>query len=478
MAGQSKMTEIGEVTSLKAWLKDKPPEFGCALAARSALRVVPLWKEALHNEETARRAEILLPAFRTLAAANFACAWHGRAVEILEVARATARGVSEAIQETSTSLQLGIVELTEVMGDEIPLAIADMEANARSFFVAELAFEAAVHAVQAANDAVNAARGIARPDASIEAAASAVVAAHDAVDRFHGGHELLPTLNDEDEDHTDLPPHIAELWESVERDAEFLDTSDGKIGMADVVLGLSEMELWVTGIPVWAGRRWADLKDELPKDEGWQVWTDWYEGRLVGRSADESLEFKRLTIPEKDWARGPSHVNAEINRLIEEKTDPLVLAITHGFDELDAVKEVIDLTPYVNRIRNALPNDPSHVIGTTKEMLEATMKTILRRRGIEEKGNISFPDLLTRCLAELRLTGTSPPGTEIEGYQRKIISSAKKMVEAANELRNRAGTGHGRVIGEEPVVSAEDANLVASTGLILAAWLLRHESKP
>ena len=55
-------------------------------------------------------------------------------MEILEVARGTAR-------KTSASLQLGIVELTEVMGDEIPLAIADLEANARSFFVAELAFE-------------------------------------------------------------------------------------------------------------------------------------------------------------------------------------------------------------------------------------------------------------------------------------------------------------------------------------------------
>ena len=237
------------------------------------------------------------------------------------------------------------------------------------------------------------------------------------------------------------------------------------------------MELWVTEIPVWAGRQWADLKDELPEDEGWQVWTDWYETRLVGRPADESVEFERLTIPEKDWARGPSHANAKINRLIEEKTDPLVLAITHGFDELDAVKEVIDLTSYVNRIRNALPNDPSHVIGTTKEMLEATMKTILRRRGIEEKGNINFPNLLTRCLAEMRLTGTSSPKTEIERYQRKIISSAQKMIEAANDLRNHAGTGHGRVIGENPVISAEDANLVASTGLILAAWLLRHESK-
>ena len=114
MAEQSKMTDIGEVTSLRAWLKDKPPEFGCALAARSALRVVPLWKEALHKEEAARRAEILLPVFRTLAAANFACAWHGRAVEILEVARGVARKSGKLVTAMSfREVYLGNVVTTD-----------------------------------------------------------------------------------------------------------------------------------------------------------------------------------------------------------------------------------------------------------------------------------------------------------------------------------------------------------------------------
>jgi len=50
------------------------------------------------------------------------------------------------------------------------------------------------------------------------------------------------------------------------------------------------------------------------------------------------------------------------------------------------------------------------------------------------------------------------------------------MIEAANELRNLAGTGHGRVVGEAESVSEADANLVASSGLVLAAWLARHEA--
>lgn len=50
------------------------------------------------------------------------------------------------------------------------------------------------------------------------------------------------------------------------------------------------------------------------------------------------------------------------------------------------------------------------------------------------------------------------------------------MIETANELRNRAGTGHGRVVGKQTTIDTADASLVASVGLVLAAWLLHHES--
>ena len=137
----------------------------------------------------------------------------------------------------------------------------------------------------------------------------------------------------------------------------------------------------------------------------------------------------------------------------------------------------IDLTRYTGRIKDALPDDPYQAIGATKEMLEATMKTILNRRGQKNFDHIGFPDLTTRCLSELGLRRTSAPATEGERHLRKIASSAQRMIETANELRNRAGTGHGRVVGEEPVVTAADASLVASAGLILAAWLLRHDTE-
>jgi len=157
-------------------------------------------------------------------------------------------------------------------------------------------------------------------------------------------------------------------------------------------------------------------------------------------------------------------------------SDPLVSAIAKGLEDVEAVSDVIDLGQYSTRVEDALPHDPYQAIGATKDMLEAAMKTILDRRGITEVDQFDFPALATRCFTELGLAPTSPPTSEGERLVRKIVSNAKRMLEAANELRNRAGTGHGRVIGKHATIETADANLVASIGLVLAAWLLNHES--
>ena len=102
------------------------------------------------------------------------------------------------------------------------------------------------------------------------------------------------------------------------------------------------------------------------------------------------------------------------------------------------------------------------------------MRTILFQRGVADVEKLDFPSLRSQCLTELGLSANLALTTVEERHTRKIVSNAKSMIIAANELRNRAGAGHGRVVGEEQSVGAADASLVASTGLILAAWLLRH----
>ena len=91
----------------------------------------------------------------------------------------------------------------------------------------------------------------------------------------HGDIELLAALDEDAGDNTCVAAHIAKFWMAVKQDAEFLETGrDGKDRPADLVASLSGRALWHGAAPVWAGRKWADLKDKLPEGEGWQVWTD------------------------------------------------------------------------------------------------------------------------------------------------------------------------------------------------------------
>ena len=84
---------------------------------------------------------------------------------------------------------------------------------------------------------------------------------------------------------------------------------------------------------------WRSLKEALlSANEGWEVWTDWYEARLAGDAAHppiEALEIARATIADEIWKQGPSVVNAEIKRLIDqvEESDEVFLqgASTSGF---------------------------------------------------------------------------------------------------------------------------------------------------
>ena len=57
------------------------------------------------------------------------------------------------------------------------------------------------------------------------------------------------------------------------------------------------------------------MRDDLPAVEGWGVWTVWYEARLVRELENSALAFKRGTVAEEDWQKGPAQANAAIANL-------------------------------------------------------------------------------------------------------------------------------------------------------------------
>jgi hypothetical protein len=101
-------------------------------------------------------------------------------------------------------------------------------------------------------------------------------------------------------------------------DAASVDT--GLLGSRVTAHDLAIAPLWPPGgrPPPWAGGAWARLEQVLyDRNEGWDVWIDWYRARLLGTEPDPSTDLPRATLPPELWERGPQHVNAEIRRLID-----------------------------------------------------------------------------------------------------------------------------------------------------------------
>ncbi|MET4153365.1 abortive infection family protein [Bradyrhizobium sp. RT7b] len=103
------------------------------------------------------------------------------------------------------------------------------------------------------------------------------------------------------------------------------------------------------------------------------------------------------------------------------------------------------------------------------------MRTILERHGYEDVEKLDFTPLALACFSELALSSSETPATKAEALVRKIASRAKDILIAINELRNEAGTGHGKASGKARPIDQADAEMIAAVGMILAAWLMRRD---
>jgi hypothetical protein len=87
---------------------------------------------------------------------------------------------------------------------------------------------------------------------------------------------------------------------------------------------LAEHPLWPGGSPRWFLGAWQRMRHSLLlAHKDWEVWVHWYEARINGGPANQSLEIARATIPQQVWEQGAENVNRCIKRLIaERKSDP------------------------------------------------------------------------------------------------------------------------------------------------------------
>ena len=234
--------------ALEKWVKTRSREEAVVLAVRSALRVAPLVKTAVHVRP--RRLTISIGAvFRCLSLtwvaakypvhANAAAARAGYAFAAAFTADAAARAAYGAARAA--------------------YAFADTGAAARAF---------------------RGASGAARAAYAAYAADAADAAAHAAT---ANAEQML-------------------IWTAVGQDAEVL-YEGGR------TTDLSAAPLWPAVPPMWFIENSARLFSALPADENWKVWAEWLDRRVTGGACDEAYELVYVHVPDEEWEKGPAAAN-------------------------------------------------------------------------------------------------------------------------------------------------------------------------
>lgn len=474
--GLPSMKKSMDASVFHDWLSNsRGVEYAGVLAARIALRVLPVVELALRNDGGIRRSSIVLPSFRTLVLTGCACTMSGRSAQIRDLVRRVGQNLQDSIDELVQQTRLNAIDVREGM-PEFNGEIWRLENDVHSLEVARRAIDVVVQAALAIDGVFDFNEKIGGKAAVHQIVLSAADVAQYAIDGIHEDTILADALAGDKPDPT-MPPHIVEFWNSIALDVDWLESDQNKKRPPlECASALYEQNLWPGEIPTWASGKWAEFKGNLPDSENWQVWISWYEARLRGQPFDLDVERELAVIADEEWEKSPFHVNSLIQSLIQSHSDPQSNTFRRSMKGLedDSRDANLDLSQFLDRIRIAHPEDPSQVIGATKEMLESVMKTMLHRRENTNVDKLNFPDLSDRCMKELGLLGNAEPATEVERHRRRIASSAQKMMLAANNLRNVAGTGHGRAADQELDISRADASLVASVGSALASWLLGH----
>ena len=187
-----------------------------------------------------------------------------------------------------------------------------------------------------------------------------------------------------------------------------------------------------------------------------------YEDVLLEIPPDRSADREKLVSYLK--RDGFEYVDG---RLVSRQLDIAALKTIAG-----SAIDTEHLHVYLERIGDAIEDDPSLAIGSSKELVEATLKTILRARRVAFDESEEIPKLLKLAQKELALVPDDIQDAA-KGAEsiRRLLSNLGSIVYAAAELRNLYGSGHGRS-GALRGLLPRHARLVVSSAGTLCTFLL------
>lgn len=139
-------------------------------------------------------------------------------------------------------------------------------------------------------------------------------------------------------------------------------------------------------------------------------------------------------------------------------------AIAESFDARHIAEQI-------HRIEASIDTDPALAIGTAKELVESTFKTILGERGIDYSSKDDLPQLGKKVFKALKLVPEDVPDAA-KGAEtiKRLLSNLATVVQGLAEVRGLYGTGHGKD-GRVKGISPRHARLAVGAASALVTFV-------
>jgi Abortive infection C-terminus len=169
------------------------------------------------------------------------------------------------------------------------------------------------------------------------------------------------------------------------------------------------------------------------------------------------LPFRNFTTLDAHTRRSPSSKTTAIRayrqlvidlfELIRRQLTELLRRSGLAIDD-DLVAKLRDpaaIREHLSRLQRTAQFDPPLTIGTAKELVESTAKTVLQERGLEVEDKDDLPALVRQAQEALGLhPSVARPGPDGTDAVKRILGGLTNIATGLGELRNRGyGTGHG-----------------------------------
>ncbi len=213
-------------------------------------------------------------------------------------------------------------------------------------------------------------------------------------------------------------------------------------------------------------------------------WTSWKDVKKILKVYENVLiRLEELKEQEIEWATG--YYNSLQKWLKKDGfifQNGCLLPIGQNqalkeFEEKTASLDAPEMQRQIERMKNATESDPSLAIGTAKELIETTCKTILEERKITLNGDQDLNQLVKATRKALDLLPDSiPDSAKGSDILRRLIGSLGTISGGITELRNLYGTGHGKS-GKSKGLTPRHARLAVGAASTLATFLFETHNE-